>query len=268
MTPRLVPATFKGFCKLAYDRAGIAIKPGKEALVTSRISKRMRVLDISSPEAYLKLLQRDKSGEEVMEFLDAITTNFTSFNREADHFEVLHNVMSNWLNAGQERFRLWCAASSSGEEPYSIMVTLADLFDRQSVDYKLLATDISTTMLAQAKEGIYDASRIAPLTERQKRRYFNALGNSKFQVTPKLRQLIAFRRLNLAKPPFPMKGPLDVVFCRNVMIYFDLTVRQRLISEIDRLLKPGGLLLIGHAETLTGITSSLKMAKPSVYIKE
>ncbi len=239
-------ATFKALCRMAHDRAGITLQPGKESLVSARVAKRQRALGIADVKDYLRYLESDRSGHELVQFLDVISTNFTSFMREPDHFELLTTHSGKWLAKGQRRFRIWSAASSTGEEPYTIAITLAQVFDGHSVDYRILATDISTTVLERAAKGVYPEARLGPLSKKQRLKYFDRQGkrgeeDPLFEVKPEIRQRVVFKRLNLSKPPFPMKGPLDFVFCRNVMIYFDHEVRQRLVSAIEGLLRPGGV---------------------------
>lgn len=263
---------FKRFCALAYERAGIALKPGKEALVSARVGKRIRVLGLDSEREYLEHLESDSGGAEIVLFLDAISTNFTSFFREADHFKDLARTVEERVQGGQRRIRLWCAASSTGEEPYTLAITLAEAIGNRGVDYRVLATDISTRVLATASRGVYLAERLEPLSPAQRRRFFRRAEPGKggaecVEVEPSLRQHLVFKRLNLATPPYPMQGPLDWVFCRNVMIYFDRPVRQGLIGQIERLLKPGGLLAIGHSETLSGLDSTLECLRPTLYRK-
>jgi chemotaxis protein methyltransferase CheR len=264
--------TFRALRELAYQQAGIALRENKEALVSARVAKRVRTLGLAGPKEYVEYLRADGNGEEMIHFLDAISTNFTSFYREADHFEILSAHARGRLAEGRERLRLWCAASSSGEEPYTLAMTLAQATEGANVDWRILATDISVRVLEAASRGEYEQSKLANVPKALRARYFEPLaeaggGEALMRVRPELREHLVFKRLNLARPPFPMAGQLDAVFCRNVMIYFDLEVRTRLILEIERLLLPGGLLAIGHAETLNGIPTSLKMIKPSVYRK-
>ena len=265
------PQLFQRFVTLAYEKAGISIKPGKEGLVTARVAKRQRALSIADPEAYLRFLEQDRSGEELVRFLDVISTHFTSFFREADHFELLREELSRRLAAGERRLRLWSAASSTGEEPYTMAMTALGVEGAAQADVKILATDISVDTLRQAAEGRYAAPRLEPVPEALRRRFFTRQPGPSdpdeelWEVRPEVKALVTYRRLNLAEPPFPMKGPLDVVFCRNVLIYFDQPTRQRLVSAMEELLRPGGLLCIGHTETLSGLRSSLKMQRPSVF---
>ncbi|MBN2799451.1 MAG: methyltransferase domain-containing protein [Deltaproteobacteria bacterium] len=265
-------ALFHRFATLAHRRAGISLHEGKLTLVEARVGKRVRALGLSDAGTYLRFLEDDRTGEELVQFLDVITTNFTSFFREPDHFELLRAQLAQCYQAGQRRVRLWSAASSSGEEPYSMAITLLDTLDDPALDARILATDLSSRMLARAQAGHYLEKAVAPVPPALRQRHFSPTGpdpkgNPQVTVSREARALVTFKRLNLAKPPFPMPGPLDVVFCRNVMIYFDQPVRQALITDIERLLKPGGLLLIGHTETLTGIQSRLGTVRPSVYQK-
>jgi len=262
---------FQRFAALAYQKAGISIKPGKEALVSARVAKRLRALSMTDAESYLRYLEEDQSGEELVRFLDVISTHFTSFFREPDHFELLESEIAGRVQAGQRRIRIWSAASSTGEEPYTIAMTALGVKGLEGLDLKILATDIAADTLRQAAEGCYSAARMEPVPLALRARWFTRKHDpgdpqgELWEAKPELKSRVAFRRLNLAEPPFPMQGPFDVVFCRNVLIYFDQPTRQRLISAIERLLRPGGLLCIGHTETLSGISSGFRMQRPSVF---
>jgi chemotaxis protein methyltransferase CheR len=263
---------FQALRKLAYERAGIALRENKQSLMSARIAKRMRSLGLASEGEYLDYLLADRGGDEMVQFLDAISTNFTSFFREDEHFRMLDHEARQWADSGARRVRLWCAASSTGEEPYTLAMTLAEAFGQRQIDWKILASDISTRALAAASAGQYEASRLARVPKELVRKYFahkpaSSAGEPVLEVRRDLRQRILFRRINLATPPFPMRGGLDAVFCRNVMIYFDNAVRQRLISEVERILRPGGLLVVAHSETLNGVESGLRTVCPSVYRK-
>jgi chemotaxis protein methyltransferase CheR len=258
--------TFQAFQHIAYQKAGIFLRPGKAALVQARLARRLRELGLASEREYLERLHTDGEDELVL-FLDAISTNFTKFFREPDHFETLVGDVEAALSAGQKRFRFWCAGCSSGEEPYTAAMVLEPLL--QGRDWKLLATDISTRVLSRAAQGTYTDEEIDPIPEPLRRKYLEragvADGARRFVVGRKLRERVVFHRLNLANRPYPMKGPLDVVFCRNVMIYFDRAMRAGLVGEIARLLRPGAHLFIGHSETLNGIETDLRSERPSVY---
>lgn len=261
---------FHQFRDIAYRRAGIHLRDGKETLVAARVAKRLRALGLGSDREYLEFLESDTSGEELIQFLDVISTNYTSFFREREHFDFLSSRIREWVAQGQRRFRIWCAASSTGEEPYSLVITMLEATEEHPVDFKILATDISTRALAQAQDGVYEMPRLEPLTRAQLQAYFQPAGNVRrgppaYRVRPELKEPLRFKRLNLAEPPYPMSGPLDFVFCRNVMMYFDRPVRQGLVAEAERLLRPDGFMVTGHAETLQGLETRLAAITPSVY---
>jgi chemotaxis protein methyltransferase CheR len=265
------PRVFRRLSEIAKDRAGISLRPGKETLVAARIGKRLRALRLDTPGEYLHYLEQDGTGEEIVHFLNVISTNYTSFFREADHFERLREEACAWLAEGRRNIRIWCSASATGEEPYSIAMVLREAMGPET-QVSILATDISTQALDTARNGVYPAAALEQLPRPLLHRYFSVLqpGDAQqrqYQVTASLREMIVYKRLNLAHPPFPMRGPLDAVFCRNVMIYFEIAERSRLIAEAERLLSPGGLLFIGHAETLSGIQTSLTKVGVSVYQK-
>jgi chemotaxis protein methyltransferase CheR len=261
--------TFRKFAELVYTKAGITLGPNKEALVHARLGKRMRQLGIEHFKDYYAVVEADKTDTEIILLLDAIATNVTHFFREQRHFEFLAGLLKQWEAEGQTKFRIWCAASSSGEEPYSIAITAREAL-RDVGDTRILASDISTKILAEARAGIYEERDAEKLSRAILNRYFQKQrtpAGIRYQVTDETRRLVTFARLNLATPPFPMKGPFDVIFCRNVMIYFDNTVRKRLLDHCHKLLKPGGYLMVGHAESLSGMLSHFQSVEPAVYIK-
>ncbi len=258
--------TFQAFQQIAYQKAGIFLRPGKAALVQARLARRLRELGLGTEREYLDRLQAD-GGDELILFLDAISTNFTKFFREPDHFEILVRDVDAALAAGPSRFRFWCAGCSSGEEPYTAAMVLDPLL--QGKDWKILATDISTRVLTRAAQAVYAAEDVEPIPEPLRKRYLEPAatpdGAPRWAVTRALRQRIVFHRLNLATRPYPMSGPLDAVFCRNVMIYFDRPMRAGLVGEIERVLRPGAHLFIGHSETLNGLDTRLRSERPSIY---
>lgn len=261
---------FDSLRKIVYENSGISLSDRKITLVSSRINKRLRHLQLSSYQDYLDFLKADKAGVELVHFLDAISTNTTHFFREPVHFKVLTSLMEKWLDQGQKRFRIWCAAASSGEEPYTLAMTILESTKGARVDAKILATDICTEILAKAQAGVYLAETVKNIPKHLLSRYFTKVRNGEdfhYQVSNELRNVITYKRLNLSTPPFPMKGPLDVVFCRNVMIYFDNLVRRRLVDEIYRLLKPDGCLMTGHSESLASLKTKFRSVQPAVYVK-
>jgi len=255
---------------IVYENCGISLSDNKMTLVSARINKRLRLLQLASYEDYLVYLKTDKTGEELVRFLNVISTNTTHFFREPAHFEVLTCLLKEWSSRRQRRFRIWCAAASSGEEPYTLAMTVLENVKGTDLDVKILATDISTEILAKAQTGIYQAEAVNGIPKHLLSQYFVKIregASHYYQASDLIRGLITYRRLNLATPPFPMKGPFDVVFCRNVMIYFDNAVKKRLVDDIYRLLKPDGYLMTGHSESLTGLGTNFKSVQPAVYIK-
>jgi chemotaxis protein methyltransferase CheR len=257
---------FEAFQRVAYREAGIALRDGKDALVAARIARRMRELQ------YLKYLEADRDGAEMVRFLDAITTNFTSFFREATHFEHLAAEAKRCAEQGVRRLRVWCAAAATGEEPYTLAITLTEALKGTNTDFRILATDLSVRALKFAARGQYEATRTAQVPEDLRRRYFQPVTGNKepgswFAVIPQIRERVVYGRLNLAVTPFPLRGECDIVFCRNVMIYFDAPIRAQLIREIERLLKPGGLLFVAHSETLGTARGTFTTVSSSVYRK-
>jgi chemotaxis protein methyltransferase CheR len=263
-------AIFNRFREIIYNSAGISLSDKKEALVSARVSKRMRTLGIEEPEDYLKKVVEDASGEEIIQLLDAISTNVTHFFRESEHFDFLSGKITEWYGAGQRKFRFWSAGCSTGEEPYTLAMTILETMPRNDSDIRILATDISTRVLKKSSEGIYEKRKVDQIPPLMLERYFDHSGfgeKVQYQVHQNMRNLITFKRLNLSKIPFPMQGPMDAIFCRNVMIYFDNDIRKNLLEEYYRLLRPGGILFVGHAESLTGMLSGFKSLKPSIYMK-
>lgn len=262
--------TFNNFRTLVYRVSGINLGEKKEALVCARVGKRMRVLGIKDYREYYKYVSRDETGQEMVEFLDVISTNVTHFFREEEHFEILDSLVQKWASEGQSRYRIWSAASSTGEEAYSIAMTLRRVLNGCS-DVKILATDISTRVLEKGKRGIYEQRHVEKIPSHLLKKYFRkGFGKAEgcCQVEKSLRDMVTFGRLNLSVHPYPLHGPFDVIFCRNVMIYFDNEIRKRVLANMSSLLRPGGYLMVGHAESLTGLVSDLSNVKPSVYVKE
>ena len=262
--------TFNAIRKFIHDKSGIYLSEGKAPLVSARLQKRLRNLGLESYEAYLELVENDFSGNELVEFLNVISTNTTYFFREPAHFDYYRELLTRMLDDGARRLRVWCAAASTGEEPYTLAMCYREVSDPAApVDFKLLATDISTKVLNTAANGCYPKEKLKDIPGDLRYKYFSRSEDEDgiYSVDNSLRSLISFRRLNLATPPFPMRGPLDIVFCRNVMIYFDQEVKRRLINDVARLLRPGGYLFVGHSESITGLCQELRMVRPAVYVR-
>ncbi len=262
---------FQRFSRLVYQEAGIALSANKKALLVSRLSKRLRELGFATFKAYYACVVGETERKEFTHMLDLISTNKTDFFREPKHFEFMHNHL---FPEHQEtkKVRIWSAGCSSGEEPYSIAITLYDgmSFPAQW-DCKILASDLSTRVLTKAASGIYEIERVKNLTPDVIRRHFaNGIGVNigKVKVKPHLSSMIVFQRINLMDERYPIKTPLDVIFCRNVMIYFDRPTQERLIRRFYNHLKPGGHLFIGHSESLQWVGHQFVYVEPTVYRKD
>jgi chemotaxis protein methyltransferase CheR len=264
----LSPAQFNRVAVMLYDHCGIAMRPGKEGLVRARLAKRLRKLSLPDFESYLQLVGDNPSGGEFREMVDALTTNKTSFLRERAHFDYLRdNVLP---NIGYSA-RIWSAGCSSGEEPYTLGMLLLDHAGHGPAhDLKILATDISQRILATAAAATYSAELMEDVPGEWQRRYWTRArgsgGADSFTATPALRKLVTFGRLNLMEK-WPMSGPFDAIFCRNVMIYFDKQTQQRLVDRFWSLLRPGGHLFVGHSESLTGTAHRFRYVQPAVYVR-
>lgn len=266
---------FRKISALVYEHCGINLHAGKKELVRARLAKRLRLGHFKTFPEYMRHVLKDATGHEFSILIDALSTNLTSFFREAPHFEFLSEDFLPALHQRKQKqrnlkIRAWSAGCSSGEEPYSIAITLLEaVAGRGRWDVKVLATDISTSMLQTARVGIYDKERAAPVPALLKNKYLvhrQANKEKIFEVNRDLRQAVIFKYLNLMKD-WPIKGRLDFIFCRNVMIYFDKPTQQRLISRFWDLLDSEGILFTGHSESLTGIEHRFKYVRPTIYMK-
>jgi chemotaxis protein methyltransferase CheR len=263
----LTDQDLKKVVRLVYDRSGITLHEGKRSLVMARLQKRLRHHGFSSFSTYLNHVEKDASGEELVLLLDAIATNHTYFFREEQHFSYLTSrVLPEWrAHAAGGPLRLWCAAASTGEEPYTLAITLADA--SPAIEFGMLASDLSTKALKTAKSGVYKLSAVQSIPSDVLRRHFErGMGEQEgfARVSASLRKRIAFRNLNLLEIG-DVGERFDVIFCRNVMIYFDKAVQQRVVAMLERHLKPGGYLFISHSESLNGVSHGLRWMAPAVY---
>jgi chemotaxis protein methyltransferase CheR len=260
---------FEQFRRLAYEEFGLDLHDGKEQLVSARLGKKIRELRFQSYQEYYRHVLEDQTGEALAALIDALTTNHTSFFRESAHFDYLRQTILPGLR-DRSQITIWSAACSSGEEPYTIAFSAIEELGEAAFDrVRILATDISNKVLANAHRGVYPAARFEPMPAAQLRRYL--LRGQKqwkdwYQVKPEVRRMVEFRRLNLMED-FAHLGPFPVIFCRNVMIYFDKPTQQELVRRLAARLEPGGYLLIGHAESLNAIEHPLRYLKPAVYGK-
>jgi chemotaxis protein methyltransferase CheR len=262
--------TFGRLRDIVYEESGISLSPAKRALLMARTAKRIRALGLAGYEDYLRALEEDESGTELVEFLDAVSTNVTGFFREPEHFGVVRAYVDESLATGRSRVRVWSAGCASGEEPYSLAMTILDAAGERRLDARILATDINTHTLQAARRGEYADEKVRQVPAQLRHRYLRRRGTREersWTVGEELRRMVLLRRLNLARPPFPMTGPLDIVFCRNTMIYFDHRTRRQLLCEFHRLLRPGGLLIVGHAESLASRSGLFSLRNPSVLVK-
>ena len=258
------PRDFARVRALIYRQAGISLSESKQEMVYSRLARRLRVKGINSFEVYLDSLESGRDSEEWEAFTNALTTNLTSFFREAHHFPILAEHVQNM----QAPLSIWCSASSTGEEPYSIAMTLCEAFDTLTPPVSIIATDIDTNVLESAANGIYTLDRLDKMSQQRVRRFFlRGKGEQAgmVRVRPELRQLITFKPLNLLAGSWPISGPFDAIFCRNVMIYFDKPTQSKILARFVPLMKPRGLLFAGHSENFMYVSEFLKLRGKTVY---
>ena len=261
-------ADFERVRGLIYQRAGISLADSKQEMVYSRLARRLRATGIESFGRYLDGLEAGHMPQEWEAFTNALTTNLTSFFREAHHFPLLaeHVLKARRQHPGQ--LTIWCSASSTGEEPYSIAMTVCEAFNTLTPPVSIIATDIDTNVLATAGAGVYPIERVDKLEPERLRRFFlkgKGAQEGMVRVRPELRQLVTFRPLNLLADGWDVKGPFDVIFCRNVMIYFDKATQRRILSRFVPLMKPDALLFAGHSENFLYVSDSLRLRGKTVY---
>ena len=260
---QISPSQFDHVSRTVYDFCGIKLTKEKQTLVNSRLTKRLYALKLDNFGEYFKIVERD--SQEFSKMIDSLTTNKTNFLREIQHFEFLRKKVL--PNLRSRRLRIWSAACSSGEEPYSIGMLLHEALPNISNwDIKILATDISSHILQKAQKAEYDDEHLVGVSPTLQQKYFTRTPSNKYVVRDPVKNLVRFARLNLMGE-WKMQGPFDVIFCRNVMIYFDKTTQGNLVNRFYNLIPSGGHLFIGHSESLNGITHNYRYIQPAIYQK-
>lgn len=249
---------------LIYKKAGISLADSKQEMVYSRLARRLRATGLTSFSVYLDSLEKESEGLEWEAFTNALTTNLTSFFREEHHFPILAEHVKN----RKDTINVWCSASSTGEEPYSIAMTLCEAFGTLKPPVHIIATDIDTNVLATASKGVYNIDRLDKMSQDRISRFFlrgKGAQEGMVRVRPELRDLISFRQLNLLENNWSLNGPFDVIFCRNVMIYFDKPTQGNILKKFLPLMKQDGLLFAGHSENFLYVSDDFKLRGKTVY---
>lgn len=256
---------FERVRKLIYQHAGISLSPVKQDMVYSRLARRLRATGKNTFVEYLDMLEKG-GADEWERFVNSLTTNLTSFFREPHHFPILADQLN---KLGTKRpIRIWCSAASTGEEPYSIAMTVLETFGANASHVSIFASDLDTNVLATAQKGVYPIDRVEKIApERLKRFFLKGSGSQEgfVSVRPELKRLIEFQRVNLLEANWPVRGPLDVIFCRNVMIYFDKPTQHKILSRFAPLMQPEGLMFAGHSESFLHAADIFKSLGKTVY---
>jgi len=260
----LTDAHFQRICQLIYQRAGIVLASHKREMVYNRLVRRLRTLGIADFGSYLALLEGNNSGEEWEVFINALTTNLTAFFRELHHFPILARHVSERPGP----YSVWSTAASTGEEPYSIAMTLLETRPGAASQMQVVASDINTLVLEKARAGVYRHEELRGLSTAQRQRFFlrgTGPHDGLARVRPELNNMVRFQYLNLLAAEWALPGPFDAIFCRNVMIYFDKETQERILRRFVPLLKPGGLMFAGHSENFSQISQEFKLRGQTVY---
>ncbi|MEA4889117.1 MAG: protein-glutamate O-methyltransferase CheR [Clostridiaceae bacterium] len=270
----MIEITQKEFDQLSRfikDNYGIYLKNEKQTLVTGRLYHVLQSKNFNNFTEYFDYLVTDRTGEAVSTLLDKITTNHTFFMREADHFTYLREQVLPWMASvnRDHDLRTWCAACSTGEEPYTLAMIMDSFFglEKDRWDTKILATDISSQALKTAQQGFYSNERILPLPAEWRSRYFKKIDDEQSALADRIKNQVIYRKFNLMEEHFPFKRKFHIIFCRNVMIYFDHETKDRLIEKFYDMTEPGGYLFIGHSESLNRDQTKYSYLKPAIYRK-
>lgn len=265
---------FAGLRDLIHQRFGINLTEQKRSLLVGRLQKLMRTLGFNSFSQYIEYLTQDKSEQGLSELVDLISTNHTYFNREKDHFDYFSEtafpaIVENLKRQNRRDLRIWCAGSSTGEEPYTLMMLMLEHLgsDYKNWDAGLLATDISDRALTAARAGVYPRDRVEQLPANLRNKYFTPADQGHLAVKEQVKKEVTYRRFNLMNTQFPFKKPFQIIFCRNVMIYFDQPTRDALVARFHKFIEPGGYLFIGHSETLGRTQTLFRYLEPALYQK-
>jgi chemotaxis protein methyltransferase CheR len=271
---RMTDKEFSRFSEFIYKEVGIKLPPAKKTMIEARLQKRLRLLKIPDHQQYLAYLFSDRGmAEELRNLIDVVTTNTTDFFREPKHFEILAGrVVPQWIaeNGSSRALDIWSAGCSTGMEPYTLAMVLTDYAEKTpGFRFSIMATDISTQALQTASRAVYDEDRVAPVPMPFKKKYLlrsKSKDKRLVRIVPELRRVVNFRRLNFMEE-LDIKNPLDIIFCRNVIIYFDRETQERLFGKFCRVLRQGGYIFIGHSESLSGMDLPLEQVAPTVYRK-
>jgi chemotaxis protein methyltransferase CheR len=268
---------FSLYRKLIYSKAGICLSPTKKAFLEARLNRRIRELGMDSFQAYYQHVTQNQNGSELEQLLDRVSTNETHFFREPRQFEFLEQqILPDWKAEGSSgsrprRIRVWSAGCSTGEEPYSLAMILLDHFPQGSGwEIEIIATDLSSRALKSARKAVWSIAKAREIPQSYLKRFMRKGTGSQqayMKAGPEIQAIIRFQHLNLNEEHYAMTGPFDLIFCRNVLIYFDAESRARVVDRLVNYLAPAGFLLVGHAESLSGVSDRIRHVRPTIYIQ-
>ncbi|KQM57219.1 MULTISPECIES: CheR family methyltransferase [unclassified Sphingomonas] len=270
---RLSPQKFTRLSALIFDQTGIKMPATKSTMLQGRLQRRLREVGIATLDAYCDhLFDGSAHPDEMTHLINAVTTNKTDFFREPGHFDFMtQTALPALADAGRRRIRAWSAACSTGAEPYTMAMVLDQFAQKSGVDYGILATDIDTAVLETARRGIYPAELVEPVPATLRQRYIATSrdrASNQVRIVPALRSAIGFARLNLMDVRYPVGEPMDIIFCRNVLIYFDKETQERVVRRLCDNLRPGGFLFLGHSESIAGMDLPVKTVSYTVFTKD
>lgn len=273
-SPILDSKTFQDFASLIADKSGIQLSENRNRMLQNRISSRVKQLGLESFQEYFNVVVDDCSGSELRTLIDSVTTNYTSFFRDARQFDILRDSLIALIGEGRRKIRIWSTACSSGEEPYSIAITVREAMDQcevQNIDVRILATDISMSMLQKTSDGFFSDQAVRMLSAEQQRHFSRpsevANGSCRFgwQISPRLRKMVMPRMINLCDIPSVIPGDIDFIFCRNVLIYFDVATQRKILRSCMQKLASDGLLFVGACESVRKLIPDAPSVHPSVF---